>query len=53
VSEAIGPRAGLGIGAVAALATAGVAYAWWHRTKPTVITVHRSDIALAEANEAA
>jgi MFS family permease len=53
ISEAIDPRAGLAIGALAALVTAAFAYLWWRRTTPSVIAVQPTDVALAEAAEAA
>ncbi|HEY8218336.1 MAG TPA: MFS transporter [Acidimicrobiia bacterium] len=53
VSETVGPRAGLGIGALAALATAAVAFSWRRRTSVRVVDVEPEDIALAEAAEAA
>jgi MFS family permease len=53
VAEAVGPRAGIGIGAVAALATAAIATAVHRRGEETVVTVSATDVALAETPEAA
>jgi MFS family permease len=53
ISEAIDPRAGLAIGALASLVTAALAYLWWRRSTPSVIAVQPTDVALAEAAEAA
>jgi MFS family permease len=53
VSEVVGPRAGIGIGAVAALATAAVATAVHRRGEETVVTLSTTDVALAETPQAA
>jgi MFS family permease len=53
VSEVVSPRAGVAIGAVACLVTAAVAFMLRGRTDDTVVTIEATDLALAEAPEAA
>jgi MFS family permease len=53
VSQTLGPRAGLGIGAIAALVTGSIALAHRHRQRERDVIVTPIDIAYAETPEAA
>ena len=54
VSEVVSPRAGIGIGAVACLTTAAVAFAFRRGEAPgPVVALGPADVALAETSEAA
>ena len=53
VSEVLGPRVGLGIGAVAALGTAALALTWHRREPVVVVAVESTDVTFAETAEAA